>query len=67
MSVTLFVMPYTVLKISRIVEDRIEVAGEFPDEEEARKFIEAKQSEARQNGVGEDYEYLVEAPPSTTI
>jgi hypothetical protein len=67
MSVTFYVMPYTVLKISRNVENRIEVAGEFPNEAEAHEFIEAEQSKEGLDGVRGDHVYSVEAPPSTII
>jgi hypothetical protein len=57
-------MPFTVLKKSNIQEDRIEVAGEFVDDQEARKFVEAELVEAELHGLGEDHEYLIEAPPT---
>jgi hypothetical protein len=57
-------MPYTFLKISKIVDDRVEVAGEFAGEEEARKFVEAELFDARMIGLGEDHEYLIEPPPT---
>jgi hypothetical protein len=57
-------MPYSVLKISKIVEDRIDVAGEFPDETAAYKFIELEQIAATANGTHEDHEYTVEPPPT---
>ena len=60
-------MPYTVLKISKIAAERVEVAGEFSDEEEARKFVESAQIDAEEHGTREDYDYLVEAPPTTIL
>lgn len=57
-------MPYTVLKISKIITDQVEVAGEFPDEKEARKFVEAELVDAEINGTRQDHDYLVEAPPT---
>jgi hypothetical protein len=55
-------MGYTVLKVSKIGEKRIEVAGEFPNEEEANNFA----GEIERNEPTNDYSYLVEKPPSYT-
>ena len=53
-------MPVTVLKICKSVEDEIEVAGEFSTEEEAETFAEEAQIDDPDN----DYEYIIELPPS---
>jgi hypothetical protein len=52
-------MPYTVLKVSK-VEDRVEVAGEFPSEAEAKEFAVDKQV----NDLSNANDYMVESPPS---
>jgi len=54
-------MPFTVLKISKIVEGRVEVAGEFADEAEAQKFVDSEQLNNAQ-----EYEFSVEPPPLAT-
>jgi hypothetical protein len=51
--------PYTVLKISKGGENEIEVAGEFPDKDQAMMFAES----ARANDPEGRYEYSVECPP----
>ena len=51
-------MPFTVLKVSKIEENRIEVLGEFPDGEVARRFAEFIQNDEESSR----YEYRVESP-----
>ena len=51
--------PYTVLKILKGSENEVEVAGEFPDEEQAMKFAESAQAD----DIEGRYEYSVECPP----
>ena len=53
-------MPISVLKISRTVAGHIEVAGEFPDESAAHKFVE----DSQMSNPGDEHEYSVEFPPS---
>ena len=53
-------MGYTVLKISKTVEERVDVAGEFSNEEEADRCAE----DGRKNDPENNFEYIVEKPPS---
>jgi len=55
-------MPFTVLKKSKLIEDQIEVAGEFPEEADARSFV----AEMRLHESSDDHDYTVEIPPSKT-
>jgi hypothetical protein len=52
-------MPFTVLKISKAVENQVEVVGEFPNEDDANDFAEG----AHSNDLGSEYDYIVERPP----
>ncbi len=51
-------MPFTVLKVSKTDEKQIEVLGEFPDGEIAKKFAELIQNDEASSR----YEYVVEPP-----
>ena len=51
-------VPFTVLKVSKIEENQIEVLGEFPDGEIAQKFAEFIQNDEESSR----YEYMVESP-----
>ena len=55
-------MPFTVLKVSKTAEGLIEIAGEFPDETEAHKFLET----ARSGEDTDDFDYIIEPPPTAT-
>lgn len=52
-------MPFTVLRVSKF-DDQIEVTAEFEHQDEAEKFVE----DSHGDGPGDDYECLVEVPPS---
>lgn len=54
-------MPYTVLKVSK-VETRVEVEGEFPNEDEANDFVETME----RNDLINDSDYMVKSPASRT-
>ncbi len=56
-------MPLTVLKISKIIEGQTEVVGEFPNEAEAQRFVDAAKMQAETDGTGADQEYMIEVPP----
>jgi hypothetical protein len=53
-------MAFTVLKVSKNSENQIEVVGEFPTEEDAKKFAE----DAQKDDASNEYEYIIERPPS---
>ena len=53
-------MGYTVLKISKTVEKRVDVAGEFSNKVEANRCAE----NGRNNDPDNDFDYIVEKPPS---
>jgi hypothetical protein len=53
-------MPFTVLKASKIEKDKIEVVAEFPEETDARQFVE----EVQVKEPTAEFEYMIEAPPS---
>ena len=55
--------PISVLRISNLIKNRIDVLGEFSSEEEAQRFVEAAKSEAEGDGTVNDYEYTIEMPP----
>jgi len=55
-------MPFTVLKTHKTEKGNVEVAGEFPDEDQAQQFIDAEQLKA--DGEDHPYEYALEAPPT---
>lgn len=55
---TLCFVPFTVLKILRAEEDRVEVVGEFETRDAAREFAEAEHREDAAN----EFDYLVESP-----
>ena len=57
-------MAFTVLKISKIVETRVEVAGEFRNEEAAKQFAEASRLNEPEDERERECEYRVEVPPS---
>lgn len=52
-------MPFTVLKVSK-TETQVEVAGEFPNEEEAKDFA----CDMQRNDLSNANDYVVESPPS---
>jgi hypothetical protein len=52
-------MPYTVLRQSKTVADRIDVMGEFATEQEACDFAE----NARADDSDDDSDFSVESPP----
>ena len=51
--------PYTVLKILKGAENEVEVAGEFPDEDQATQFVNSAQADDPEG----QYEYSIECPP----
>ncbi len=53
-------MPVTVLKICKTDEYEIQVSGEFKTKAEAEEFAE----DAELNASTDEYEYIVELPPS---
>ena len=56
-------MPYTVLKISKILDNQTEVAGEFADESEAHNYIQDSQLD----DLNDEHEYQIEVPPSQAL
>ncbi|MBA3770156.1 MAG: hypothetical protein H0X08_06635 [Blastocatellia bacterium] len=55
-------MPFTLLKVSKVEEQQVEVLGEFPDIALAQKFAELIQND----DVSSRYEYVVEPPYSAS-
>jgi hypothetical protein len=53
-------VPFTVLKVSKIVDNQVDVIAEFPTEGEATKFVQDSQD----NDPSTDHEYRLETPPS---
>lgn len=53
-------MPFSVLKVSKLIEQEAEVLGEFPSQEEADSFVEG----VRTSDDSGDHEYTIEVPPS---
>jgi hypothetical protein len=53
-------MAFTVLKVPKTGDDNIEVIGEFPNREDAEKFADETRTPELEN----EYDYLIEAPPS---